>query len=71
MLEFIIGRTGSGKTTTCLQAIKEKLIQSPMGKPLIILLPDHMTFAIERELALSLKEAMVVFLVPTYWVYVA
>ncbi len=56
MLEFIIGRTGSGKTTTCLQAIKEKLIQSPMGKPLIILLPDHMTFAIERELALSLKD---------------
>ena len=56
MLEFIIGRAGSGKTTACLNAIKEKLIHSPTGKPLVILLPDHMTFAIERQLALELKD---------------
>ena len=37
MLEFIIGRAGSGKTTACLNAIKEKLIHSPTGKPLVIL----------------------------------
>lgn len=55
MLEFIIGRAGSGKTTACLNAIKEKLIHSPTGNPLIILVPDHMTFAIERQLALELK----------------
>lgn len=55
MLEFIIGRAGSGKTTACLNAIKEKLIQSPTGTPLVILVPDHMTFAIERQLALELK----------------
>ena len=56
MLEFILGRAGSGKTTACLNAIKEKLIKNPQGSPLIILLPDHMTFAIERQLALELKE---------------
>ena len=56
MLEFIIGRAGSGKTTACLNAIKEKLIHSPTGKPLVILLPNHMTFAIERQLALELKD---------------
>ena len=56
MLEFIIGRAGSGKTTACLNTIKEKLIHSPTGKPLVILLPDHMTFAIERQLALELKD---------------
>ena len=56
MLEFIIGRAGSSKTTACLNAIKEKLIHSPTGKPLVILLPDHMTFSIERQLALELKD---------------
>ena len=31
MLEFIIGRAGSGKTTACLNAIKEKLIIHRQG----------------------------------------
>lgn len=56
MLKFILGRAGSGKTTACLNAIKEKLIENPQGSPLIILLPDHMTFAVERQLALELKD---------------
>ena len=56
MLEFIIGRAGSGKTTACLNAIKEKLIHSPTGKPLVILLPDKKTFANERQLPLEIKD---------------
>lgn len=56
MLEFIIGRAGTGKTAHCLNAIKQKLHETPQGNPLVILLPDHMTFAIERELALSVKD---------------
>lgn len=56
MLEFIIGRAGTGKTTYCLEAIKRKLHETPQGNPLVILLPDHMTFAIERELALMVKD---------------
>ena len=56
MLEFIIGRVGTGKSTYCLNAVKEKLHKSPKGMPLIILVPDHMTFAIERQLALELQD---------------
>lgn len=56
MLEFIIGRAGTGKTTYCLDRIEEKLRQSPQGNPLVLLLPDHMTFALERQLAYSLKD---------------
>ncbi len=56
MLEFIIGRAGTGKTHYCLEAVKQKLHKSPQGKPLVILVPDHMTFAVERQLALELKD---------------
>ena len=56
MLEFIIGRAGTGKTTYCLDRIEEKLRQSPQGNPLVLLLPDHMTFALERQLAYNLKD---------------
>ena len=56
MLNFIIGRAGTGKTSYCLKMIEEKLRQSPQGTPLIMLLPDHMTFAIERQLAYDLRD---------------
>lgn len=56
MLEFIIGRAGTGKTTYCLEAVQQKLIKAPQGKPIVILLPDHMTFAVERQLALLMKD---------------
>lgn len=57
MLEFIIGRAGTGKTTYCLDMIERKLRQSPQGSPLIMLLPDHMTFSVERQLAYNLRDA--------------
>lgn len=56
MLEFIIGRAGTGKTTYCLDMIEQKLRQAPQGTPLVMLLPDHMTFAIERQLAFKLQD---------------
>lgn len=56
MLEFIIGRAGSGKTTACLQAMRERLQKEPEGPALILLLPEHMTYKLERELAASLAE---------------
>lgn len=57
MLEFIIGRAGTGKTTYCLDMIERKLRRSPQGSPLVMLLPDHMTFAVERQLAYNLRDA--------------
>lgn len=56
MLEFIIGRAGSGKTSACLQAMRECLQKDPEGPALILLLPEHMTYKLERELAASLAE---------------
>lgn len=51
MLEFIIGRAGSGKTRYCLDAMRQEMTASPMGKALFLIVPEHMTFKIERELA--------------------
>ncbi|MBR2214883.1 MAG: helicase-exonuclease AddAB subunit AddB [Selenomonadaceae bacterium] len=50
-MEIILGRGGTGKTAYCLQSIAAKLKASPMGKPLILLVPEHMTYKLEKELA--------------------
>lgn len=50
-LDFIIGRSGTGKTHACLAAMKAKMEQEPLGPALILLLPEHMTYKVERELA--------------------
>ena len=47
---FIVGRAGSGKTETCLQEIREKLLSNSKGSPIIYLVPDQMTFQSEYEL---------------------
>jgi ATP-dependent helicase/nuclease subunit B len=49
-LRFILGRSGSGKTTTCLNEIRERLIEEPNGQPIIYLVPEQMTFQSEYEL---------------------
>ena len=51
MLKLILGRAGTGKTHHCLDEIRERLLTSPEGPPLILILPEHATFQIERELA--------------------
>lgn len=55
MLNFIYGLSGSGKTTYCLDKVYEELLKSPTGNSLIILCPDHMSFSLERELAIKTK----------------
>ncbi len=56
MLEFIIGPAGTGKTSRCLSDIKQRMEQSPEGSPLLLILPEHMTFKIERRLALLMND---------------
>lgn len=53
-LDFIIGRAGTGKTHACLDAMRQRMAEAPMGPALILLLPEHMTFKVERELAASI-----------------
>lgn len=50
-LKFIFGRAGAGKTHYCLEQIRSALRQSPMGSPLIMLVPEQATFQIEQTLA--------------------
>ena len=50
-LDFIIGRAGTGKTQACLAAMQAEMTARPLGSALIMLLPEHMTYKVERELA--------------------
>lgn len=56
MLEIISGRAGSGKTAYCLEQIRNKLLAQPVGDAIILLLPEHMTYKAERELAAMLAK---------------
>ena len=49
-VQFILGRSGSGKTHYCLEAIKAELSRSPRGCPLILLVPEQATFQMEQAL---------------------
>lgn len=49
-IRFLIGRSGSGKTTSCLNEIRTKLKENPEGNPLIYIVPDQMTFISEYQL---------------------
>ena len=53
MLEFILGRGGTGKTHACLSDMREAIEREPLGSALILLVPEHMTYQAERELASS------------------
>ncbi|SDZ84436.1 helicase-exonuclease AddAB subunit AddB [Selenomonas ruminantium] len=55
-LDFIIGRAGTGKTHACLTAMQQEMAKRPLGPALILLLPEHMTYKAERELATMMKE---------------
>ncbi|HYK71604.1 MAG TPA: helicase-exonuclease AddAB subunit AddB, partial [Pseudoneobacillus sp.] len=49
-VRLLIGRSGSGKTTFCLNEIKSHLKDKPEGNPIIYLVPDQMTFLSEYRL---------------------
>ncbi|GGG10768.1 helicase-exonuclease AddAB subunit AddB [Paenibacillus abyssi] len=49
-LQFVLGRSGTGKTRYCLDRIREQLRQSPDGPPLIMLVPEQATFQTEYAL---------------------
>ena len=49
-VRFILGRSGSGKTHYCLEAIRAELKRSPQGAPLLYLVPEQATFQMEQAL---------------------
>ncbi|MFC3883667.1 helicase-exonuclease AddAB subunit AddB [Bacillus songklensis] len=49
-LQFLLGRSGSGKTEHCLNAIRQTLQHEPLGAPIIYIVPEQMTFQSEYAL---------------------
>ncbi|WP_110929042.1 helicase-exonuclease AddAB subunit AddB [Bacillus massiliglaciei] len=49
-LQFLIGRSGTGKTSYILDEIRSRLREEPDGNPLLYLVPDQMTFLSEYKL---------------------
>ena len=49
-VRLIIGRSGTGKTSKCLEEIKDKLLENPKGNPILYIVPDQMTFLSEYQL---------------------
>lgn len=49
-IRFITGRSGTDKSQIVIEEIKEKLLESPHGKPIFYIVPDQMTFQQERAL---------------------
>lgn len=49
-LRFLLGRSGTGKTSSMLADIRSKLAEHPEGNPIIYLVPDQMTFLSEYKL---------------------
>src|SRR5688572_14401535 len=49
-VQFVIGRSGSGKSKHCFDAIVAAMRADPLGPPIYWLLPKQATFSAEREL---------------------
>lgn len=49
-VQFLLGPAGSGKTFRCLAEIRQELLASPEGPPLLLLAPKQATFQLERQL---------------------
>ena len=49
-IRFLLGKSGTGKTSFILDEIREKLSENPEGNPIIYLVPDQMTFLSDYKL---------------------
>ncbi|MEE9370097.1 MAG: PD-(D/E)XK nuclease family protein [Sedimentisphaerales bacterium] len=49
-VQFILGRSGTGKTSYCIKAIVDALLESGDEQPLILLVPEQATYQAERAI---------------------
>lgn len=49
-LRFVLGRSGSGKTTFLIEEMKRELTKDPTGPMMIYIVPDQMTFLSEYKI---------------------
>ncbi|MCI1857201.1 MAG: helicase-exonuclease AddAB subunit AddB [Sporolactobacillus sp.] len=50
-VRFVLGKPGTGKSSLCMDEVRERLKRQPNGDPLIYLVPEHMTFSTEHAFA--------------------
>jgi ATP-dependent helicase/nuclease subunit B len=56
-VQFILGRSGTGKTTRCIEAVVEALSDADRGGPLVLLVPEQATYQAERAVLSSPRVA--------------
>jgi ATP-dependent helicase/nuclease subunit B len=49
-VQFILGRSGTGKTSYCIKAIVNELLEAGGEQPLILLVPEQATYQAERAI---------------------
>ncbi len=49
-VQFILGRSGTGKTSYCIKAIVDALLEPSDNQPLILLVPEQATYQAERAI---------------------
>jgi ATP-dependent helicase/nuclease subunit B len=49
-VQFILGRSGTGKTSYCIKAIVDALLEPDSNQPLILLVPEQATYQAERAI---------------------
>lgn len=52
-LRFVTGRSGTGKTTFIEQEIAQELKGRPMGAPIIVIVPDQLSYSMEYSLSVK------------------
>lgn len=50
-LRLVFGRSGTGKSTMCLEEIRQQIEYDPFGAPLILLVPEQATHQMEMKLS--------------------
>jgi ATP-dependent helicase/nuclease subunit B len=50
MVQFILGRSGTGKTTLCIKQIIDCLLDKESGNNLVLLVPEQATYQAERSI---------------------
>src|SRR3989339_202064 len=52
-VQFIFGRSGTGKTHRCISAIADFLREGESGEPLVLLVPEQATYQAEKAILSS------------------
>lgn len=48
-----LGRAGTGKTTKLIERVVDQLTEQPLGPPIFFIVPDQMSFEMERRIAID------------------